>query len=143
MEIHNDMLSGKINMEKVENVSKPVEVEEKKVEKTSLFSSFCRQMMQYLSPDDRAEICRLFLNPEFVTIFKDKELVDCVNAFFNNNLNLSETSRVAFVHRNTLIYRIEKIARLTGLNIRNFEDAMSFKILSIVYENMVGETYRK
>lgn len=143
MEIHNDILSGKVNIEKVDVAPTPLEAEQKKVEKVSLFSSLCKQMLKYLSPDDRAEMCRLFLTPEFITIFKDRELVDCVNAFFNNNLNLSETSRVAFVHRNTLIYRIEKIARLTGLNIRNFEDAMSFKILSILYENMANRNYRK
>ena len=74
---------------------------------------------------------------------KDSELVECINAFFKNNLNISETSRNAFLHRNTLLYRIEKIYKVTGLNIRNFEDAMSFKLLTIVYNNMKDRTGRK
>ena len=48
--------------------------------------------------------------------------------FFENNLNVSETSRKLFVHRNTLVYRLEKIKKLTGLDLREFEDAIVFKV---------------
>jgi hypothetical protein len=84
-----------------------------------------------------------YLTPEIVSVMQDKELIDCINAFFANNLNISETSRNAFLHRNTLLYRIEKISRVTGLNIRNFDDAMTFKMLLIIYEKINDRYWRK
>ena len=108
--------------------------------KDSVFSSFCKTVMGCLNPDEQASISEKYLNPEILSVMKDKELVECVNAFFKNNLNISETSRNAFLHRNTLLYRIEKIHKITGLNIRNFEDAMSFKLLLIVYTKMTERT---
>ena len=98
------------------------------------FSEFCNTVMAILNPDERALLNDKILSPEIIAVMKDKELIECINAFFKNNLNISETSRNAFLHRNTLLYRIEKIYKLTGLNIRNFEDAMSFRILTLIYE---------
>ena len=49
--------------------------------------------------------------------------------FFENSLNVSETSRKLFVHRNTLVYRLDKVQRQTGLDLRHFDDAVTFKIL--------------
>ncbi len=109
----------------------------------SVFSSFCGMVLECLNPDQRACISEKFLSSEIISVMKDKELIECINAFFKNNLNISETSRNAFLHRNTLLYRIEKINKITGLNIRNFEDAMSFKLLNIVYNNMIDRTGRK
>ena len=108
-----------------------------------MFSSFCNTVLEFLNPDERATISEKFLNPEIVSVMKDKELIECINAFFKNNLNISETSRNAFLHRNTLLYRIEKIYKITGLNIRNFEEAMSFKLLTIVYDKMSDRLGRK
>lgn len=54
------------------------------------------------------------------------------SVFFENNLNVSETSRKLFVHRNTLVYRLEKIKKLTGLDLREFEDAIVFKVALMV-----------
>ena len=54
------------------------------------------------------------------------------NVFFENNLNVSETSRKLFVHRNTLVYRLEKIKKITGLDLREFEDAIVFKVALMV-----------
>ncbi|MBD5486811.1 MAG: PucR family transcriptional regulator, partial [Lachnospiraceae bacterium] len=59
-----------------------------------------------------------------------------INKFFENNLNVSETSRQLFVHRNTLVYRIEKLEASTGLDIRTFEDALTFKIALMVVNYM-------
>ncbi len=53
-----------------------------------------------------------------------------------NDLNLSETSRQLFVHRNTLVYRLEKLQKTIGLDIRQFEDAMTFKIAMMVFDYM-------
>ena len=55
-----------------------------------------------------------------------------INKFFENNLNLSETSRQLYVHRNTLVYRFEKLEKKFGLDIRTFEDALTFKLAMLV-----------
>ena len=55
-----------------------------------------------------------------------------IKKFFENSLNVSETSRQLFVHRNTLVYRLDKIQKLTGMDLRNFEDAMLFKVAMMV-----------
>ena len=62
----------------------------------------------------------------------EEEELTTINKFFENSLNVSETARQLFVHRNTLVYRLEKLQRATGLDIRNFEDAMTFKIALMV-----------
>lgn len=62
----------------------------------------------------------------------DQETLFTIQKFFENNLNVSETSRKLFVHRNTLVYRLEKIKKLTGLDLREFEHAIVFKIALMV-----------
>ncbi len=66
----------------------------------------------------------------------DEETLSTIAMFFDNNLNVSETSRQLFVHRNTLVYRIEKLERATGLDIRKFDDALTFKIALMVSNYM-------
>ena len=66
----------------------------------------------------------------------DEEILTTVNKFFENNLNVSETSRQLFVHRNTLVYRIEKLQKSTGLDVRTFDDALTFKIAMMVVNYM-------
>ena len=58
----------------------------------------------------------------------DQETLFTIYKFFENNLNVSETARKLFVHRNTLVYRLEKIKKLTGLDLREFDDAITFKV---------------
>ena len=62
----------------------------------------------------------------------DEETLTTINKFFENSLNVSETSRQLFIHRNTLVYRLDKVQKNTGLNLRSFEDAVLFKIASMV-----------
>jgi len=62
----------------------------------------------------------------------DHETLFTIQRFFENNLNVSETSRKLFVHRNTLVYRLEKIKKITGLDLREFEDAIVFKVALMV-----------
>ena len=62
----------------------------------------------------------------------DGETLNIIRTFFENNLNLSETSRQLYVHRNTLVYRFEKIQKRFGLDLRSFEDALTFKIAMLV-----------
>ena len=62
----------------------------------------------------------------------DEETLQTINMFFDNSLNVSETARQLFVHRNTLVYRLEKLDKSTGLDIRKFDDALTFKIALMV-----------
>jgi carbohydrate diacid regulator len=66
----------------------------------------------------------------------DEETIITINKFFENNLNVSETSRQLYVHRNTLVYRIEKLQKTTGLDIRVFDDALTLKIALMVVNYM-------
>ena len=66
----------------------------------------------------------------------DEETLSTIEKFFENNLNVSETARQLFVHRNTLVYRLEKLQKTTGLDIRVFEDALTFKIALMVASYM-------
>ena len=109
----------------------------------SQFTKLEKSILSCLTLDQQAVIFEKFLTPEIVSVLEDKELIDCISAFFKNNLNISETSRNAFLHRNTLLYRIEKINRITKLNIRNFDDAMTFKFLTIIYDKMNERMGRK
>jgi len=84
-------------------------------------------------------LCKLFVEEIFgqnVPSQLDDETLTTINKFFENNLNVSETSRQLFVHRNTLVYRIEKIQKSTGLDLRNFDDALTFKIALMVVNYM-------
>ena len=65
-------------------------------------------------------------------VFRDEELFSTAEVFLERDLNLSETSRTLFIHRNTLSYRLDKIERLTGLNIRKFSDAVTFRVITVL-----------
>jgi carbohydrate diacid regulator len=80
-------------------------------------------------------LCRVFLQEVFrngALELLDRESLATVQGFFENNLNVSETSRKLFVHRNTLVYRLDKIKKLTGLDLREFEHAVVFKVALMV-----------
>ena len=65
-------------------------------------------------------------------IFSDEEMLNTAEEFLENNLNVSETSRKLYLHRNTLPYRLDKIEKATGLNIRKFSDAVTFRLITIL-----------
>jgi len=71
---------------------------------------------------------------EVRAIFEDKEMMETAEQFMLGSLNISETARVMYMHRNTLIYRLDKIEKATGLNLRLFSDAMTFRLLSMLYK---------
>ena len=80
-------------------------------------------------------LCEMFLNE----VFKknpieslDEDTLETIDRFFENNLNVSETSRKLYVHRNTLVYRLEKIKKITGLDLREFDHAIVFKVALMV-----------
>ena len=81
------------------------------------------------------EICEMFIDEFFKEETLDSiddETLATIRTFFENNLNLSETSRQLYVHRNTLVYRFEKLQKKFGLDIRTFEDALTFKLAMMV-----------
>ena len=90
-------------------------------------------------------LCDIFLTE----VFKknsidslDQETLFTINKFFENNLNVSETSRKLFVHRNTLVYRLEKIKKLTGLDLRQFDHAIVFKVALMVRKYLSSRDIR-
>ncbi|HIU59510.1 MAG TPA: helix-turn-helix domain-containing protein [Candidatus Scatosoma pullistercoris] len=66
-------------------------------------------------------------------IFEDADMLNTAEEFLQSSLNVSETSRKLYMHRNTLLYRLDKIEKATGLNIRQFPDAVSFRVLTVLY----------
>ncbi|MBO6016346.1 MAG: helix-turn-helix domain-containing protein [Lachnospiraceae bacterium] len=84
-------------------------------------------------------LCRMFMEEIFgdkMEDLLDEETLTTVNMFLDNDLNVSETSRKLFIHRNTLLYRLEKLQKSTGLDIRVFEDALTLKIALMVVSYM-------
>lgn len=80
-------------------------------------------------------LCELFLSEVFKkgSIAElDPEIIYTIQKFFENNLNVSETSRQLYVHRNTLVYRLDKIQKITGLDLREFDQALIFKVAMMV-----------
>lgn len=87
-------------------------------------------------------LCEIFLqevfkNGSFESL--DQETLQTVQCFFDNNLNVSETSRKLFVHRNTLVYRLEKIKKLVGLDLREFDHAITFKVALMVKKYLASK----
>ena len=84
-------------------------------------------------------LCEMFMNEVFggeLPDSLDDETLMTINKFFENSLNVSETSRQLYIHRNTLVYRLEKIQKSTGLDVRVFEDALTFRIALMVSNYM-------
>ena len=84
-------------------------------------------------------LCKMFLKEIFANKSPDdfdEETLTTINKFFENNLNVSETSRQLYIHRNTLVYRLDKLQKSTGLDLRVFEDAITFKIALMVVKYM-------
>ncbi|MBE5772597.1 MAG: hypothetical protein E7337_01520 [Clostridiales bacterium] len=78
-------------------------------------------------------------NRKTARLFND-EMIHTIETFFDNSLNLSETARKLYIHRNTLVYRLEKVQNAIGLDLRNFDDAVTFKMMMLLGK---GETTRK
>ncbi len=84
-------------------------------------------------------LCRMFIREIFGGQSPDdfdEETLITINKFFENSLNVSETSRQLYIHRNTLVYRLDKLEKSTGLDLRVFEDAITFKIALMVVKYM-------
>ena len=88
-------------------------------------------------------LCDMFIKEVFgekiPEIFEDEEIMSLISKFFENNLNISETARQLYVHRNTLVYRLERIEKEIGLDIRKFDDAMTFRIAVMVLAHVKNQ----
>ncbi len=84
-------------------------------------------------------LCKMYIREIFGTYSPedfDDEILETINKFFENSLNVSETSRQLYIHRNTLVYRMDKLQKSTGLDIRVFEDAITLQIALMVVKYM-------
>ena len=84
-------------------------------------------------------LCEMFIHEVFGDEIPDifnEETTTTIQKFFENNLNISETARQLYVHRNTLVYRLERLEKIIGLDIRKFDDAMTFKLALMVISHM-------
>lgn len=86
-----------------------------------------RQKMQFIT---------IFSNENILNILRDEEIISTIKIFFDNNLNISQASKNGFMHRNTLTYRLDKVKKHTGLNLKNFDDAIIFANLVTVFRKM-------
>ncbi len=87
------------------------------------------------------DLCKAFLAEVFgshIPTDLDEETQNTIQKFYENNLNISETARQLFLHRNTLVYRLERLEKMLGLDIRKFEDAMTFKLAMMVLAHVQG-----
>ncbi len=92
------------------------------------------KIIQDLPKPKRNEYLDLLLDSDAEEIFTDKEMIQTAEVFLENSLNVSETSRKLFLHRNTLTYRLDKIERSTGLDIRKFSDAVTFRLITVLFK---------
>ena len=86
-----------------------------------------------------ADLCKAFLFEVFGTHIPDnidEETQNTIQKFYENNLNISETARQLYLHRNTLVYRLERMEKMLGLDIRKFDDAMTFKLAMMVLTHL-------
>ena len=86
------------------------------------------RFLSELSPDIAERYHHLLFNPSTSRLFNE-EMLRTIEVFFQKDLNLSDTARQLYIHRNTLVYRLDKVQRETGLDLRKFEDALTFRML--------------
>lgn len=90
------------------------------------------KMLEDLPKYKLSEYLEMLLDPSAREIFEDKEMVNTAEEFFENSLNVSETARKLYLHRNTLNYRLDKIEKATGLNISKIPDAITFRMITVI-----------
>jgi DNA-binding PucR family transcriptional regulator len=92
------------------------------------------RMLEDVPANKCAEYLSEITDEQFKEVFEDEEMLSTAEAFLQSSLNVSETSRNLYMHRNTLLYRLDKIEKATGLNVRLFSDAVSFRVLTVLYK---------
>lgn len=92
------------------------------------------KMLEDMPKHKLQEFLEILEDPEAKSMFADGEMMTTAEEFLHTSLNVSETSRNLYMHRNTLMYRLDKIERATGLDIRKFQDAMTFRLIMILHK---------
>lgn len=101
-------------------------------EKVAIKSTLLGTLLSKLDQDSLGSVNNMLQDENVKKFFNDEELIHTVEVLFLNNLNLIKTSEQLIVHRNTLIYRLEKIKKMLGLDVRKFEDAVTLQVLLIL-----------
>lgn len=96
------------------------------------------RMLEELPENKLADYLSDLTDESFDEIFDDEEMLSTAEEFLRSSLNVSETSRNLYMHRNTLLYRLDKIEKATGLNIRSFSDAVSFRVMTVLHK-LIGK----
>ena len=91
------------------------------------------KMLEDIPESKLAQYLSDLTDETFREIFENDEMLETAEEFLHSSLNVSETSRNLYMHRNTLLYRLDKIEKATGLNIRSFSDAVSFRVLTLIH----------
>lgn len=94
-----------------------------------------------VSPEMGSNYNSRIFNRKTARLFND-EMIHTIETFFDNSLNLSETARKLYIHRNTLVYRLEKVQHAIGLDLRNFDDAVTFKMMMLLGKGEKGRKFR-
>ena len=92
------------------------------------------EIVSCLTKSQRERLISGYDIKNFARIFEHGDLMLTADCFFANGMNISETARKLYMHRNTLIYRLNKIQKTCGIDLRNFEMAVTFQILRVLYE---------
>lgn len=92
------------------------------------------KMLEDIPENKLGDYLSVLLDNEAKELLRDEDMVNTAEEFLENSLNVSETSRNLYMHRNTLMYRLDKIERVMGLNLRKFSDAVTFRIITILYK---------
>ncbi len=106
-------------------------------------SSMLPTLLKNLNNEDLGWCNNVIDDENIKNFLSDDELVRTVEIFLKNNLNISKTSTNGFMHRNTLLYRIEKIKKITGLDVREFEDAVTIYTILILNKQKTISKKRK
>jgi len=97
--------------------------------------NFTEDILCLLTPQQLDKLKEMYLTPGVVKLFQEPQMLDFCVGFFKHGLNASAAAKKMFMHRNTLNYRLKKIEKATGLDLKKFEDAFIFKILLNLYSN--------
>ena len=104
-------------------------------------SLLLERFLSDVSPETGMSYNSAIFNRSTARLFND-EMVHTIETFFDNSLNLSETARKLYIHRNTLVYRLEKVQHAIGLDLRNFDDAVTFKMMMLLGKGNGARRFR-
>ena len=104
-------------------------------------SLLLERFLSDVSPEMGQNYSSCIFNRATARLFND-EMVHTIETFFDNSLNLSETARKLYIHRNTLVYRLEKVQHAIGLDLRNFDDAVTFKMMMLLGKGSGARRFR-